>query len=639
MTSDTATWVGRGIAGGRYQVTAKLGEGGMGFVYRAHDRNLDCDVVIKVPRLAMLLEDPDFAVRFAREVRSLVRLVHPHIVKVSDVGEEDGTPFAVLQYLPGGSLRDRVPAGPDGSPLPLPPEQLYPWLENVAAALDFIHGQGYVHRDVKPDNVLFDAYGNAFLGDFGVAKTLAENTSRQKPALTGTGVVLGTPHYMAPELVLGKPYDGRVDQYALAVMVYELLAGCYPFDGPTAPAIFVQHSTQPAPSLKAVLPSAPAHIAAAVQRGMAKDPAERYPDCSSFARAVFQGPEAAPRPPRAGKGVCPACGKAFAIPSSARGKRVRCPSCRQTVAVPETAVVAERVGPKATARRPAGLPAETRGSPVSPTPRENVAPLPMEEPAAHGRRRSPFLLVGGLVLLSVVTAGTAWLVRTSRTNPPPEPTAPAGPEAPAAADRARPAQSPPAAPVTFVLRSPVPPVILKPGEQRTLAVRVERRGYEGPIRIELNGLPRDLACEPTTIADGLDQAELRLAADRNARGGRYDGSLLVRGGETTVDRGVVVRVNRATQVANAPPTRAPGGAGKVVPQDRRGNPSARGGQRPAGPAAPAAPRGPLGEQGPVRRLLPERYPRRLRQPQWARHPLGRRLRAAGARARWPPAGG
>src|SRR5207253_1939218 len=150
---------GVGLAGGRYRITDRLGEGGMGFVYRARDLRLDCDVVIKVPRRAML-EDTGFAGRFAREIRSLVQLAHPHIVKVTDVGEHDGVPFAVMQYLSGGSLRDRQRSDPDGYPLPLPQEELLDWLSGVAAALDFMHERQYIHRDVKPDNILFDDHGH-----------------------------------------------------------------------------------------------------------------------------------------------------------------------------------------------------------------------------------------------------------------------------------------------------------------------------------------------------------------------------------------------------------------------------------------------------------------------------------------------
>src|SRR3954467_15743629 len=144
MTEDSAGWLGQELAGGRYWVVARLGEGGMGVVYKARDRNLDTDVVVKVPRRA-LLQDKLHARRFAREVRSLVRLAHPFIVKILDVGRHEGQPFAVMQYLAGGNRDDRR-RGPDGRPAPLPPTSLRGWLENVAGALDFIHAQGHVPR-------------------------------------------------------------------------------------------------------------------------------------------------------------------------------------------------------------------------------------------------------------------------------------------------------------------------------------------------------------------------------------------------------------------------------------------------------------------------------------------------------------
>jgi serine/threonine-protein kinase len=331
MTTDTATWVGQTLSGDRYQVTAKLGEGGMGLVYRALDRRLDAEVVIKVPRRAML-DDPAFAGRFAREVRSLVQLVHPHIVKVMDAGEHDGLPFAVMQYLPGGSLRDRQPAGPGGERLPLPGENLRAWLGAVADALDFIHRKGYVHRDVKPDNILFDAEGHAHLSDFGVAKVLPQEGRRKKnTALTGAGMILGTPHFMAPELILGQPVDGRVDQYALAVMVYELLSGRYPFDGDTPITIYVQHTTEEPVPLERALPGVPEGLASAVRKALAKEPGERYADCASFARAALAafGAAAVPQQARAAGTavtlVCPGCRKPFARPATA--ERLRCPSC------------------------------------------------------------------------------------------------------------------------------------------------------------------------------------------------------------------------------------------------------------------------------------------------------------------------
>jgi serine/threonine-protein kinase len=166
MAIDTNPWTGLTLANGRYRITEKLGEGGMGTVYRACDQNLDTDVVVKVPRRAMLA-DPGFAGRFKDEIRSLVRLSHPHIVKLSDIGNWGGTPFAVMQYLPGGNLEDRKIAGPGGRFGAADPREVSQWLPSIAGALDYVHRQGYVHRDVKPANILFDAQSHPFLGDFG----------------------------------------------------------------------------------------------------------------------------------------------------------------------------------------------------------------------------------------------------------------------------------------------------------------------------------------------------------------------------------------------------------------------------------------------------------------------------------------
>jgi serine/threonine protein kinase len=353
MTTETASWIGRDLSGGRYRVTAKLGEGGMGFVYRARDLRLDCDVVVKVPRRGML-DDAGFTGRFAREIRSLVRLVHPHIVTVMDVGEEDGLPFAVMQYLSGGSLRDRQRHGADGHPIAMPAEECRPWLGDVAAALDFIHRQHYLHRDIKPENILFDAHGHVYLSDFGVAKVLAGNAERkQKTVLTETGTVLGTPHYMAPELLLGKPCDGRADQYALGVTVYELLSGRYPFDGPTSTAVFLQHTTQEPPPLAAICPSVPRRLAAAVQKALAKEPDRRFPDCASFAGEVLarigEAPLYSGLPQPAGetdpgKATCPGCGKMVRILPGSLGKRVRCPLCGEVFPTTEPSLSSPTTG-------------------------------------------------------------------------------------------------------------------------------------------------------------------------------------------------------------------------------------------------------------------------------------------------------
>jgi serine/threonine protein kinase len=353
MLTDVANWVGLGLADGRYQVTAQLGEGGMGLVYRAHDRHLDAEVVVKVPRQPGH-DDAEFAQRFAREIRSLVRLAHPHIVKVTDFGTHGGHPFAVMQYLAGGCLKDRQRLGGGGQPLPMPVEDLFGWLEDAASALDFIHEQKYVHRDIKPANILFDQRGNAYLSDFGLAKVMADAEPRNLPGVTGAGIILGTAEYMAPELIMGRSYDGRADQYALAVTVHEMLHGRVPFEGPTPTAILVKHTVQKPPALHELQPTLSRSLALVVLKALAKEPQERYESCTTFARALLAtfrrppaaatlaGPALAPpvRPARV-RIPCPSCRRSFELPPGSEGKRLRCPNCRQSFQAPTRGEPAE----------------------------------------------------------------------------------------------------------------------------------------------------------------------------------------------------------------------------------------------------------------------------------------------------------
>ena len=195
----------------------------MGQVYRAFDRNLGTEVVIKFPVAPEGTASPtDFLDRFARESRAMIQLSHPHVVKVIDVGEDYGLPYAVMSYLEGGSLKDRLEPLENGEPRPSPPETLHGWLLEIAKALDFTHEQGHIHRDVKPANILFDRHGNAFLADFGVVKSLdsVEDPTEDQSGITSPGYLLGTPNYLAPELVMGHPGDGRGYQYALALTVH-----------------------------------------------------------------------------------------------------------------------------------------------------------------------------------------------------------------------------------------------------------------------------------------------------------------------------------------------------------------------------------------------------------------------------------
>jgi tRNA A-37 threonylcarbamoyl transferase component Bud32 len=369
-------WIGATLAGGRYRITAKLGEGGMGVVYRAWDENVGHDVVVKVPKRSMM-DDPGFAARFKDEIRSLIRLPHPHIVKVFDVGEHDGLPFAVMQFLPGGSLEDRT-LDREGKLRPMPPATLTSWLPQVAKALQFMHAEKFIHRDVKPANILFDAQGNAYLSDFGANKALAGSEAAAK-SLTGTGMVLGTPYYMAPELVENKDVDGRIDQYALAATIHEVLSGQKLFDGPTGMAIMVKHVNQPAPPLDTLLPGIPRALAEAVLRGLDKDPANRFKTCTALAAAVLGAVGGATAQPRA---AGPAMAASPVDPSTAVYNALATPN-----ATPAASSMSSPTSGTMSSRRPAVQTAAIGAAPAMPAvvlssgaPRP-TAPAKAESPA------------------------------------------------------------------------------------------------------------------------------------------------------------------------------------------------------------------------------------------------------------------
>jgi serine/threonine-protein kinase len=328
--------IGRVLAN-RYRVVDRLGEGGMAVVFRAVDERLKADVVLKMP-LPDALAAPDFRPRFDREIRSLVQLRHPHVVDILDIGEDGGMPFAVMPFLAGGNLNDRQPRGEANETLPVKPASLRDWLRQVAGALDHVHQQGYLHRDVKPGNILFDRHGNAFLSDFGIVKALAAKP-RQSPAnqnLTEPGTVLGTPEYMAPEMIRGEKVDGHADQYGLAVTVYEMLAARVPVQGSSVADVMVNRARKPAVPIHVLQPSLSPAVSTALARALADDPKARFPDCASFARAVLAAlaapaPVTPPTPPAI---YCPHCRKAFRWTAAKAGTKVRCSGCHTVFVVP-----------------------------------------------------------------------------------------------------------------------------------------------------------------------------------------------------------------------------------------------------------------------------------------------------------------
>jgi len=265
----------------RYEILRPLGEGGMGKVYLAKDKRFGKQVVVKVP--TMEAGDKEFKDRFMREIASLATLEHPHIVTTVDWGEIEGIPFLVLRYLGGGSLRDRI-TDAQGLYKPMPLEGLNQWLPQIASALDFIHTKNWVHRDLKPDNILFDEASNPYLADFGIAKALKGAPMGVK---TAKGSFIGSLQYMAPEMHLGKGIGPRADQFGLAVLVYETLAGKYPFLGEMPVAIFREIMQGKARPIHELVPGIPLEKSKAIMKGITKEPRNRYGSCVEFANAVL----------------------------------------------------------------------------------------------------------------------------------------------------------------------------------------------------------------------------------------------------------------------------------------------------------------------------------------------------------------
>ena len=284
--------LGVSLADGRYVVKSPLGKGSMAYVFRASDARLQTDVVLKVPKPEKV-NTADFRERFLRESQMLIRFSHPHVVKVVDVGEYAELPYVVMQLLEGGSLADRIAKESDENGC-MPPRFLKTWVREVARALDFCYRKGMVHRDVKPANILFDEDQNAYVGDFGLSKIMCGEHSEMSSDETAAGVVLGTPNYISPEIVQGKDYDGRSDQYSLGITIYHVLTGGPPMQGSTATMTMLNQTQKVLPLLSDVRNDIPRPLAVAVRKSIEKDPDRRFNTCEEFAEAVIEGLRFAP---------------------------------------------------------------------------------------------------------------------------------------------------------------------------------------------------------------------------------------------------------------------------------------------------------------------------------------------------------
>ncbi|WP_025745985.1 protein kinase domain-containing protein [Kallotenue papyrolyticum] len=260
---------------GKYVIQQEIGRGGMARVYRALDTVLQRPVALKV-LAPSLSADPEFARRFEREAITAANLRHPAIVTIFDVGEAEGLRYIAMEYIAGRSLHD-VLQERGRLPLPLATAILAP----IAEALDFAHGHGMIHRDVKPHNILLDIDGRVLLTDFGIAIDPAADGER----LTRTGMFMGTPEYIAPELAQGQPLTGKSDLYALGVVLFEMLAGRPPFQGNTAQLIMA-HLTQAPPAITGIDPALPPELDQLFARLLAKDPAQRLERAGSVVEAL-----------------------------------------------------------------------------------------------------------------------------------------------------------------------------------------------------------------------------------------------------------------------------------------------------------------------------------------------------------------
>ena len=260
----------------RYELDREIGSGGMAHVYRAHDRQHDRDVAIKVlrPELAAALGTE----RFLREIHIEARLQHPHILPLYDSGVADGFLYYVMPYVAGETLRDLIRREKQ-----LPLGDAIRIARDVAEALSYAHAHDVLHRDIKPANILLSGE-HAVVADFGIAKALS---AVDEEALTGTGIAIGTPEYMSPEQGTGEQgADRRSDIYALGCVLYEMLAGQPPFTGRTAQSILARHRHDTPPSLRVVRPALPPEIEQAVETALAKVPADRFATAQEFAEAL-----------------------------------------------------------------------------------------------------------------------------------------------------------------------------------------------------------------------------------------------------------------------------------------------------------------------------------------------------------------
>ena len=261
----------------RYQILELLGKGGMAMVYKAYDPRLEREVAVKIIRLEAFPPEElhDVRKRFEREAKALAKLSHPNIIKVMDYGEYEGSPFLVMEYLQGGTLKHII-----GKRMSW--QEAMQLLLPIARGLEYAHLRGIVHRDIKPANILLTENGEPMLSDFGIVKLFQGG---ETTTLTASGAAVGTPEYMAPEQWTGET-DPKSDMYSLGVILYEAITGRRPYDADTPGGLFLKQVTEPLPQPRDIVPDLPASVEQFLLNTLDKEPSERYDDLGAFVKEL-----------------------------------------------------------------------------------------------------------------------------------------------------------------------------------------------------------------------------------------------------------------------------------------------------------------------------------------------------------------
>ena len=269
---------------GTYRLEALIGKGGMSAVFLAQQLQLARYVAVKVLMPDVMMDNSlyeEFLIRFQREASLIAGLEHLNITPIYDYGKHEGIAYLVMPYLAGGTLRD-VLARRGALPL----QEALTYIEQAAAALDYAHAHGIIHRDLKPSNFLLHPDGRLVLADFGIARIMQGNGKSSLMTLTGTGTILGTPEYMAPEMIRGGQVDSRTDIYELGIVLFQMLSGAVPFEGDQQFGVLMKHLQEPVPLLHYTNPAVPPAVDAVIQKATAKNREDRYASAGALTQEL-----------------------------------------------------------------------------------------------------------------------------------------------------------------------------------------------------------------------------------------------------------------------------------------------------------------------------------------------------------------